>query len=670
MLSCATPTPSAAAWLAPTAISTADCGCGAPAAATDAAGDLTVAFWNGFGLTVARHPAGGTWSSPVPIGPPTDPVLAGNGEGDTVVAYGYQYDVGAIVDTAGEPWSAVAASTLSTAGTQTAPSVAIDGRGDALVAWETPASWIDVAYRPAGGAWQPPVTVDDQAVAKIAPAVAFTPAGAATMVWASQNGGDEAVVSSTMNPDGSWTFPTQIATETLFYAVQVVMDSHGDATAAWTAYDGTNDVLGVAERPAGGPWHADGNLAAGVSSDGPNPESFGLAINAAGEAALVWNVGLSNPQSIAAAVRPAGGAWSTPTTLATVTSGFMADPQVVVDVGGTVTADWSVDYADVLSAGVWADQESPGGMWSSPTVISQPFLTDFGDVTVVDPAGDVDIVASLFNDGASPVWSMVSDAGGPALDGLAVPARGTVGVPVDFSVSPLDAWSAILATHWSFGDGTTATDESVSHVYTTPGTYTVTASSSDILGNTSSQNSTIVIAAAPTTGSGVPNPGPASTTAAAPTPVSTATGGPPPTPVAAGSTPVARLTLRVTQAHPRWREPTRSAATGRPPIDTHFVLTVNQSARVTLMFSQVLAGRRRHDRCRSINATDRNDPRCVRNVTLGELSLPITTAGRRRLDFTGRLGARRLGPGHYTVTIRATGAGGTATDQLSFTITN
>jgi hypothetical protein len=145
------------------------CECGTPAAATGAAGDLTVAFWNELGaMMVARHSAGGTWSSPVPIGPPTSPVLAGNGAGDTVLAYGYDGDVEAIIDAAGEPWSAVAASTVSTSGTQTAPSVAIDGQGDALVAWETPASWIDVAYRPAGGAWQPAVTVDDQAVAKVA----------------------------------------------------------------------------------------------------------------------------------------------------------------------------------------------------------------------------------------------------------------------------------------------------------------------------------------------------------------------------------------------------------------------------------------------------------------------------------------------------------------------
>jgi hypothetical protein len=244
----------------------------------------------------------------------------------------------------------------------------------------------------------------------------------------------------------------------------------------------------------------------------------------------------------------------------------------------------------------------------------------------------------LFSGTAYPVWSMINDAGGPALDGLAVPASGTVGVPVDFAVSPLDAWSAIQSTRWSFGDGTTAIDELVSHVYTTPGTYNVTASSSDVLGNTSSQHSTIVIAAAPATR----------------------------TP----AVPITPLTLHVSQAHRRWRERTRRAAPRRAPVNTYFSVTVNKAARVTLTFWQALPGRRSHGHCRTIDATNRNRPRCLRTARRGSLSLLIPAAGRRRLGFTGRIGTRRLGLGHYTVTIRATGAGATATGRLSFTITN
>jgi hypothetical protein len=607
------------------------------------------------GMMVARHPAGGTWSSSLLIdasaNPAANPVLAGNAAGDAVLAYESEFDVDAIVDPSGEPWSAAASSTVSTGGAQTAPSVAIDGQGDALVAWETPANGglysIDVAYRPAGGAWQSAIAVDDNAVENVAPSIAFTPGGDATIIWATENGSDEAVVSATMTASGSWTAPVQIATDQYIYTVQVALDANGEATAAWNGYENSDYVLGAAERPAGGGWHPDGNL---LSESGPiSTLDFDLAVNPSGTAAIVW-ADADQSDAITAVVRRAGGAWSVATPLTTVASSDAVEqPQVVVAADGTVTADWGLNTGGSDSGAVWAVQQPPGGTWNPPTAISPPIVRDFGGVTLVDPAGDVDVLASLFSDSAYPVWSAVDDVGGPALDGLAVPASGTVGVPVDFAVTPVDAWSAIFATHWSFGDGTTATDESVSHVYAAPGTYTVGTSSSDILGNTTSQSSTIVIAPAAKTGTGTPTP---------------------PNPNPTGPTPTNRLTLRVTQAHGRWRESTRAVAHPRVPVDTRFGLTVNQTARVTLTFRQAVSGRRVHGHCRTINATDRNDPPCTRSVLRGKLSLRIAAAGRRSLRFTGQLDAHRLRPGNYTVTVTATATGGTATRRLRFTITD
>jgi hypothetical protein len=642
-------------WLPQAELSAPGCVCGVPAAATDAAGDVTVAFLDdslpppdsALGLAVTRHPAGGTWSSPVGVGPMADPVMAGNAAGDTVLAYVNGSDVDVIVDTAGEPWSTVTTSTVSTASTggpQTPPTVAIDSKGDVIVAWEAPAgdgsSTLDAAYRPAGGAWHQPLPVGGDVVKGITPSVAFTPGGEAMIVWDTENGGDQAVASATTTTGTSWTSPIQVATDTTFLAVQVAFDSSGEATAAYSGFDGTDDELGASELPPGGTsWHADGGiLPKGGLSAGPDPTAFDLAVNAAGKAALIWGVGVNQPGGVAAAVRPAGGAWSATHPLATATSpDFMESPQVVVGTDGAVTADWAVDDGNGAGA-VWTARESPAGTWNPPVTISQPIKSDAGGATIIDPAGDVDVLANLFNGSGFPVWSIVEDAGGPALDGLAVPARGTVGVPVDFAVTPLDAWSAISATHWTFGDGTTATDELVSHVYTKPGTYMVGTSSSDILGNTTSQSSKIVIAAAPGGGTG-------------------------PTP------PTKPLALRVTQAHRRWREAGLIHARRRLPVGTRFGLTVNQAARVTLMFSQAVRGRRLHGRCRALNARDRHSPGCVRTVARGKLSVRIAAAGRRTLKFKGRLGARRLRPGRYTLTVRASAPGRSATRRLHFTIT-
>ena len=266
-------------WLPQAELSPAGCTCGVPAAATDAAGDVTVAFLDdslpppdsALGLAVARHPAGGTWSSPVGVGPMADPVMAGNAAGDTVLAYVNGFDVNAIVDTAGEPWSTATTSTVSTASTggpQTPPTVAIDSKGDVIVAWEAPAgdgsSTLDAAYRPAGGAWHQPLPVGDDVVKGITPSVAFTPGGEAMIVWDTENGGDQAVASATTTTGTSWTSPIQVATGTTFLAVQVALDSGGEATAAYSGFDSTDSEydLGASELPPGvTSWHSDGNLA-------------------------------------------------------------------------------------------------------------------------------------------------------------------------------------------------------------------------------------------------------------------------------------------------------------------------------------------------------------------------------------------------------------------------
>ncbi len=370
-------------------------------------------------------------------------------------------------------------------------SVAIDSKGDAIVAWETLASGgfytIDAAYRPAGGAWQKPIPVDDDAVKNVAPSVAFTPGGDATIVWATENGSDEAVASATTTTGTSWSSPIQVATDTTFLAVQVALDSSGEATAAYSGFDGTDYQLGAAEHPPGGDWHSDGNLPPGA--DEADPLAFDLAVNAA-TTPRSFKVLASTTQ------RRYAGRWSAPPAEhgALLTRSrrlpsptFMEEPAIVVGVDGTVTADWAI-HDDSRSGAVWAVRESPAGTWNTPVAISQPIQNDGGGVTVIDPSGDVDILANLFSGSGFPVWSIVDDAGGPALDGLAVPARGTVGVPIDFAVTPIDAWSAISSTHWSFGDGSAATDESVSHVYAKAGTYTIGTSSSDIIGNTTTQD--------------------------------------------------------------------------------------------------------------------------------------------------------------------------------------
>jgi PKD repeat protein len=70
---------------------------------------------------------------------------------------------------------------------------------------------------------------------------------------------------------------------------------------------------------------------------------------------------------------------------------------------------------------------------------------------------------------------------GPAADFTATPTSGIVPQSVQFTDTSTGSPTSWL---WNFGDGTTGSDENPSHVYTSPGVYSVTLSASNSIGST------------------------------------------------------------------------------------------------------------------------------------------------------------------------------------------
>ena len=97
------------------------------------------------------------------------------------------------------------------------------------------------------------------------------------------------------------------------------------------------------------------------------------------------------------------------------------------------------------------------------------------------------------SDGANRIAQVAGyDASPPEMRGLSIPATGTVGVPVSFSASPFDVWP-IASTSFTFGDGAGAPGTSVTHAYSAPGTYQVTATAVDAGGTPVSAGGAIAI---------------------------------------------------------------------------------------------------------------------------------------------------------------------------------
>jgi hypothetical protein len=106
-----------------------------------------------------------------------------------------------------------------------------------------------------------------------------------------------------------------------------------------------------------------------------------------------------------------------------------------------------------------------------------------------------------------------------------------------------------------------------------------------------------------------------------------------------------------------------------PPVGTTISFKLSAAARATLTFSQPKTGRRVRGRCRPLTPANRRNPRCTIPNVRGNVSL-LAHAATNRVHFEGRLSrSRKLTPGRYTLTIRATDSAGHRSAARSTTLT-
>jgi len=298
------------------------------------------------------------------------------------------------------------------------------------------------------------------------------------------------------------------------------MDEQGNASVIWARSmsvfaSSPVGVIQAAARPAAGGSARDGwSVPQDVSSARQYVNSPSLTLDGKGNATAVWISGLSSAGgNIQSATRPAGSAWSAPQNLSPVQNIGQA-PRVAVNPRGDAVVTWVRFEGENVTPNnekyfVLAANRTAGGPWSTPQDIA-PNAASSGASVAVDEQGNA--FALWGGQAGSIVNAAGFDAAGPQLRDLVVPEAGTVGTPAAFSVAPLDVWSQVTSTRWDFGDATGAEGKSVAHSYAAPGSYAVTVTSTDSLGNVSSEKRTVVIVNAPVTPSPeVPPPG-ASTT--------------------------------------------------------------------------------------------------------------------------------------------------------------
>lgn len=509
-------------------------------------------------LAVCAAPAGAApaWLPPAPISPAgeegTEPQVAMDATGDAVVAWNHfaavgGYEIVVLSRAAGGTWSAPAR--FPTGAVAGNPQVAIGPTGEAVVAFrnsrgaEAP---VEVARAAAGGGWTAPTEISEAGRFTAEPTVAAGPGGGVTAIWRqSEGGGKYRVWEATRPPGGDWSRPRAVSTAAEdTFSPRIALDATGGAVAAWEAEEaGTYFVIKSAARTAGGDW---GSPVALSPAEGFafTPE---LVMNPGGRAVLGWDqedeggyyvvdvttfvpgtgwqlpaVELSNPKVSSAAPKLAidergdavaawpegggklsvirgstmapGGGWSLPTTI-TAPGEMGGETDVGLDARGEATVVWNSDMGgtQVGRASRWIAGAAP----TPPQTISEAGVDAYYPEVATDAGGDALAVWQGDSPGSRVVDAAGFDGAGPALRSLSIPSTGSVGVPLSFSVAPVDVFSAVGTVNWDFGDGGRGTGAQATHAYSRPGTYTVSVEASDSLGNLSRATGTVTIAAPP-----------------------------------------------------------------------------------------------------------------------------------------------------------------------------
>lgn len=152
---------------------------------------------------------------------------------------------------------------LSTGGQGFEAAAAMDGNGDTVALWDERTSQDQIWSRsePSGGSWGPVTQVSPALqTTYVFPVVRISTAGFATAVWTDENG----VWTADRPPASKWN-PAQLlvpgASSPIF-----VMNAQGDAAVAWTVGGppGKQSSVMAILRPAGGTWTSPQTLANGV----------------------------------------------------------------------------------------------------------------------------------------------------------------------------------------------------------------------------------------------------------------------------------------------------------------------------------------------------------------------------------------------------------------------
>jgi len=504
-LAFATGSASAPTWSTVTQLSSGDRALG-PELAISPAGDAAVVWDQEVGPDCASSPASlqcvhivelttrrrgtSSWLTPLELGRPgigDRPHVAINDAGDAVVAWVHDIGRDRVLQAT---FRSRSATSWPEPNDISEPSLGIqdfqigmDYFGNAIALWaertETGVALRIATRSVVSGAWGAARTISRPGGnVSGGPSIALTPLGAIAVAWI-EDGAVREIGSliGSGSTSGDWASPLQLSASegAAFGTPDIAFDHTRDDIAVVWGFRASSGSLGV--RAA---FHSFAQQAWIEQSIGDLLPPFDRPRVGAGNgtAVAVWvnGFGIVSATHVQQKGLSSLTAWSSETPVS-ARSSTAAEPDIALDSSGNAVAVWTSGPNGVVQSAI---RPAASGSWRPPVDVSTAGSSK--------PLISSDVTLTVWNRSSPPRIAVeTSDltGGGPVLQNLRIPKKGTVRASLVFSVAPAP-WSAPLAGEpvWHFGDGRSARGRRVVHRYKHPGSFRVSVTSRDAQGDT------------------------------------------------------------------------------------------------------------------------------------------------------------------------------------------
>ncbi len=253
--------------------------------------------------------------------------------------------------------------------------ITLDGRGNALVAWEQKVGdqsgiWVNRYLADKG--WDQPVRIDPEIKYGDArePVIAFDAQGNAIVMWW-QAGSNGNVFASRYTPGTGWGTATTVSSQTQSaQRPRLVYDKDGNALAVWTQLDHRSDDSVMASRYTVAVGWSTPVLLSKESKEGKSDPR--IAIDEEGNAIAVWWQRGGMGASIWLNHYDAAKGWGAPKLLQTDSTFTATEPDITFDAKGIAHVSWTRSPSENQSYRVWTSRFLPTQLLSQQTVRNHP----------------------------------------------------------------------------------------------------------------------------------------------------------------------------------------------------------------------------------------------------------------------------------------------------------